>query len=163
MSIAIPADAKDAQSFAYSIDALQSSTSLEISLIDADNVAAERPFRVFLTAVEDQPPHVEVTLKGIGSAVTPDVLLPIRGKITDDYGIEKTWSAVQINESGEERNRPFDLGKGGAVDHQIDFRAERADKTGLSIKPSDKLLLSIKAADNRSGRPSRARLSSTNR
>src|SRR5205085_5526310 len=98
ITIDIPAGAKDTESFAYSIDALQTSMSLEIALTDADNVTAERPFRVFLTAVEDQPPQVEVTLKGIGSAVTPDVLLPIRGKITDDYGIQKTWSAVQIND-----------------------------------------------------------------
>jgi hypothetical protein len=147
MTIVIPADAKDTQSFAYSIDALQTSTSLEISLTDSDNVTAERPFRVFLTAVEDQPPQVEVTLKGIGSAVTPDVLVPIRGKISDDYGIQRTWSAVQINDSGEERDRPFDLAKGGTVDHQIDFRTERADKSGLIIKPGDKLFLAIKAAD----------------
>jgi hypothetical protein len=147
ITIDIPASAKDAQSFAYSIDALQTSMSLEITLTDADNVTAERPFRIFLTAVEDQPPQVEVTLKGIGSAVTPDVLLPIRGKISDDYGIQRTWSAVQINDSGEERQRPFDLGKGGAVDHQIDFRTERADKTGLNINPGDKLFLAIKAAD----------------
>jgi hypothetical protein len=147
MTIGIPADAKDTQSFTYSIDALRTSTSLEINLTDADNVTADRPFRVFLTAVEDQSPQVEVTLKGIGSAVTPDVLVPIRGKITDDYGIQRTWSAVQINDSGEERERPFDLGKGGAVDNQIDFRAERADKSGLIIKPGDKLFLAIKAAD----------------
>src|SRR4029079_8033334 len=124
---------------AYSIDALQTSMSLEITLTDADNVTAERPFRIFLTAVEDQPQQVEVTLKGSGSAVTPDVLLPIRGKISDDYGIQRTWSAVQINDSGDERGRPFDLGKGGAVYHQIDFRAERIDAAGLMIKPGDKL------------------------
>jgi hypothetical protein len=147
MTIDIPADAKDPQSFGYRIDALKGSVSLEISLLDADNVAAERPFRVFLTAIEDQPPQVEVTLKGIGSSVTPDVIVPLRGKIGDDYGIQKTWAGVQVNDSGDERDRPFGLGKGGAVEHQIDFRYERAEKTGLDIKAGDKLLLAIKAAD----------------
>ena len=100
---------------------------------------AERPFRVFLTAIEDQPPQIEVMLKGIGSAVTPDVIIPIRGKISDDYGIEKTWVSVQINESGDESQRPFSPGKGGAVETQIDFRNERTEKSGLDIKPRDKL------------------------
>jgi hypothetical protein len=147
MTIEIPAGAKDAHSFGYRIDALQSSVSLEVSLLDADNVATERPFRVFLTAIEDQPPQVEVSLKGIGSAVTPDVTIPIRGKISDDYGIQKTWSAVQINDSGDERDRPFGLGKGGAALQQLDFRYERTEKTGLEIKPGDKLFLAVKAAD----------------
>jgi hypothetical protein len=146
MQIDIAPTTKDPQSFGYRIDGLKGSVALEISLLDTDNVATERPFRVFLTAIEDQPPHVEVALKGIGSAVTPDVVVPIRGKINDDYGIEKTWSAVQVNDA-DERDRPFSLGKGGSVEHQIDFRYERAEKTGLDIKPGDKLLLAVKAAD----------------
>ena len=135
------------QSFGYRIDSLKGSVSLEVLLLDADNVATERPFRVFLTAIEDQPPQVEVSLKGIGSAVTPDVTIPIRGKISDDYGIQKTWSDVQVNDRGDERDRPFGLGKGGAVEQQIDFRHERTEKTGLEIKPGDKLFLAVKAAD----------------
>jgi hypothetical protein len=146
-TIDISPTASDPQSFGYRIDQLAGSLSLELSLLDSDNVAAERPYRVFLTAVEDQPPQIDVALKGIGSEVTPDVLLPIRGKISDDYGIQKTWLAVQVNESGDEGQRPFALGKGGAVEHQIDFRKERADKTGLDIKPNDKLIIATKASD----------------
>jgi hypothetical protein len=135
------------QTFAYRIDALSGSTALEISLLDADNVPSERPFRVFLTAIDDQKPQIEATLKGIGSEVTPDVIVPILGKIADDYGIETTWSAVQVNDSGDETQRPFALGKGGVLDQKIDFRQERADKSGLEIKPGDKLFLSVKATD----------------
>jgi len=146
-TIDISGNSKEPQSFAYRVDALKGSMSLEVSLLDTDNVAAERPYRVFLTAIDDQPPQIEVALKGIGSAVTPTVVVPIRGKISDDYGIQKTWCDVQINDSGDEHDRLFALGKGGAVDHQIDFRYERVEKTGLDIKPGDKLFLSIKAAD----------------
>ena len=45
-------------------DALTGSVTLEVSLLDADNVATERPYRVFLTAIEDQPPQVEVAPEG---------------------------------------------------------------------------------------------------
>lgn len=145
-TIAIPRGAVDRQSFAYRIDSLTASTALDISLLDADNVATERPYRVFLTAVEDQPPQVEVSLKGIGSAVTPEVLVPIRGKISDDYAIQNTATAVQINEA-DELQRTFALAKAGTVEHQIDFRAERVDKTGVEIKPGDKLRLFVRATD----------------
>jgi hypothetical protein len=146
-TIDIPPDAKDTLSFAYRIDALPASMALEISLLDTDNVATEQPHRVFLTAIEDQPPEVDVALKGIGSAVTPDAMIPLRGKISDDYGIQRTWSNVQVNESGDDQERPISLGKGGAVDHKVDFREERSAKTPLEIKPGDKLFLSVKAAD----------------
>jgi len=139
--------AENRQSFEYRIDALKGSVTLDVSLLDADNVATERPLRVFLTAIEDQPPQIEVALKGIGSAVTPDVIIPIRGKISDDYGVERTWADVQINDSGDPKDRPFGLGRAGAASHQLDFRYERAAKTGLDIKPDDKLLLAVKAAD----------------
>jgi hypothetical protein len=139
--------AENRQSFEYRIDSLPGSVTLDVSLVDTDNVATERPFRVFLTAVEDQPPQIEVGLKGIGSAVTPDVVIPIRGKISDDYAVERTWADVQVNDSGDPKDRPFGLGKSGAVDHSLDFRYERAEKTGIDIKPGDKLLLAVKAAD----------------
>jgi hypothetical protein len=147
MTIDIPESAADRQSFAYRIDALPASITLEVSLLDTDNVPTERPYRVFLTAVEDQPPQVEVALKGIGSAVTPDVLVPVRGKVSDDYAVAKTWFEVQAGESGDMREVPFERGKGGSVEQQIDFRHERAAKSGLEIKPGDKLMLVVKAAD----------------
>jgi hypothetical protein len=120
---------------------------LDISLLDTDNVTTERPFRIFLTAIEDQPPQVEVSLKGIGSAVTPDVLIPVRGKVSDDYAVGRTWFDIQINDSGDPRDLNFDLSKGGAVEQQIDFREQRAEKTGLEIKAGEKLFLSVKASD----------------
>lgn len=145
-SIEVSAGAAERQSFTYRIPALKASTALEIWLLDADNVSTERPYRVFLTAVDDQPPLVDIRLSGIGSAVTPDVLIPVQGKISDDYAIQTTSSAVQINEA-DAVVRPFVLGRGGVVAHQLDFRAERNDKKGLEIKPGEKLRLTIKATD----------------
>jgi hypothetical protein len=146
-TIDIAADAKDPQSFTYTIDALAGSLTLDISLLDADNVATERPYRLFLTAVEDQAPQVEVSLKGIGSAVTPDVVIPVRGKISDDYAVAETWFDVRPSEAAEERKLPFKVASGGVVEQQVDFREQRAEKSGLEIKPGDKLVLSVKASD----------------
>lgn len=146
-TIEIDPAGKDRQSFSHRIDALPGSVALSISLTDTDNVTMERPYRVFLTAIEDQPPQVEVSLKGIGSSVTPDVIVPFRGKVSDDYAVAKSWFGVQVNEAGDPHDVTIALGKGGAVDQQIDFRHERAEKTGLEIKPGDKLFLAVKAAD----------------
>lgn len=145
-TISLPGGSTSNQTFEYRIPALNSSVAIDISLLDTDNVATERPFRVFLTAVEDQPPQIEVALRGIGSAVTPDVIIPLAGKISDDYAIQQVWSAVQLNDD-EERQRAVDLGKAGAVEQQIDFRLERSQPEGLHLKPGDKLRLAVKATD----------------
>ncbi len=145
--IDIAADAEDPQRFSYQIEALQGNVTLEVSLIDVDNVTIERPYRVFLTGVEDQPPQVEVSLKGIGTSVTPDVVIPIEGKVSDDYATDRTWFEIQVNDSGDPRELAFNLGKGGTLSERIDFRQQRTLKDGSPLSPSDKLLLTVKAAD----------------
>lgn len=146
-TISIAAGQADKQRFEYPLGALSSNVTLEVSMLDADNVATERPHKVFLTAVEDRPPLVEARLRGIGTAVTPDVLVPFVGKIGDDYAVSKSWFDVQIGEMNAPRQVDLPIGKGGAVDHHIDFREQRSLGTGLEIKPLDKLFLTIQATD----------------
>jgi hypothetical protein len=145
--IDVPAGSPSADRFTFEIPALQNSVTLEVSLLDRDNVATERPYRVFLTGIEDQSPQIATRLAGIGSAVTPDVLIPVRGTIGDDYGIDQTWFDIQVNDSGDPARRPLALGKGGTVEQEVDFRAERAQEEGLEIKPGDKLYFAVKATD----------------
>lgn len=145
-TIEIPSG-KSENHFTYAIPELKASATLEISLLDQDNVTTERPYRVFLTGIEDQAPRIEVRLAGIGSAVTPDVLVPVRGKVSDDYAVGESWFDVQVNDSGDPRQVKFAVGKGGSVEHEIDFRHERGEKEGILIKPGDKLFLAVKATD----------------
>jgi hypothetical protein len=145
--IEVAADATDLQRFEHKIESLKGNLTLEVSLVDVDNVTIERPFRVFLTGVEDQPPQVEVALKGIGTSVTPDVIVPLSGKVSDDYATDRTWFHVQVNDSGDPRQLAFALGKGGSVNEQIDFREQRGLEGGSELKPKDKLLLSVMASD----------------
>jgi len=145
--IEVAADAEDLQRFEHRIGALQGNLTLEVSLVDVDNVTIERPYRVFLTGVEDQPPQVEVALKGIGTAVTPDVIIPLAGKVSDDYAVDRAWFEIQVNDSGDPRQLAFKLGQGGSVTEQIDFRQQRSAEGGSELKPTDKLLLTVKAAD----------------
>lgn len=139
--------AGDQMQFDYPVGVLSGNLALEVALLDADNVATERPHKVFLTAVEDRPPLVEVRLRGIGTSVTPDVLLPVEGKISDDYALAKTWFDVQIGEMNGPQQIDLALGRGGAVQQRIDFREQRSRGTGLEIKPADKLFVTVQAAD----------------
>lgn len=137
----------DPSRFTYHLATLHESRELAVWLVDADQVGADRPQRVFLTAVEDQPPQVEVRLRGIGHAVTPDVMIPLQGRIGDDYGVGRVWCEVQPGEAADVTSRALELGKGGTLEATIDFRQQRLDQTGLELKPGEKLLLVVKAED----------------
>src|SRR5262249_51225466 len=108
-------------SFTYEIPSLESSASLEISLTDIDVVKSDRPHRVLLNAIPDAEPQVQVSLKGIGQYVTPDVMIPLAGKIVDDYGVEKAWTEVQVGEA-KLFQVPLALEKGTTVGAVLDFR-----------------------------------------
>ncbi len=138
---------KSRERFSFQVPALRESVSLDVLLIDEDNVPSDKPYRVFLTAIEDQAPVVDVRLKGIGTSVTPDVRIPMQGKVTDDYAIERAWIVAQVNDSGDPQQIPATLATGGALDVATDFREQRTAKTPLEIKPGDKLFLAVEAVD----------------
>jgi hypothetical protein len=130
----------------YEVESLQGDLTLALTLHDTDGVVSDPPIRLFVAGVEDQPPTVAATLRGIGAAVTPDVQIPAVGQITDDYDIDRAWFDVVVNQAPA-RAFPLALAEGGQLDAALDVRAERARDGGLELKPTDKLALTIMAAD----------------
>lgn len=156
-SYEVATDSQDPTRFTSKLGSLDNNLSLEISLIDADGVVTEQPHRVFVSIIEDQPPQIDVSLKGIGSAVTPNVLIPIRGKVADDYGIEQQGEKdqavqvarvqVQTDDRIGPKALPFNLKKGGTVEEDFDFRALRSQDKSLELQPKGKLILNVRARD----------------
>ena len=64
---------------------------LTIHVTDSDGVACREPYRVSLSVIPDELPQVAVRLAGIGTAITPDAILPLVGKVSDDYGLDRIW------------------------------------------------------------------------
>ncbi len=132
--------------FQFTVDQLQDNLSLEITLHDTDGVVSDPPIRLYIAGIEDQGPVVKAILNGIGTAVTPNVVIPAKGEISDDYDVARSWFEVIINDSTP-REFPFPLDKLGAIDAKLDFRAERATRGGAALKPKDKLSVTVMAAD----------------
>ncbi len=132
--------------FEFDVDNLAENLSLEATLLDVDNVLSEKPYRIYVVGIEDQPPTVNVRLQGIGSAVTPDVIIPIRGRIDDDYDVAASRFEILVNDSAP-TEMPFRLGVGGVVETAIDFREQRGLSGGIVLKVDDKLHLTVKATD----------------
>jgi len=130
----------------YEVPQLQGSFALSVSLRDTDDVLSDVPHRVVLTAVEDTAPRVDIAVKGIGSAVTPQVMIPIEGSIQDDYAVHEAWFEFQRND-GPPQRMPIPVARDGAVQAALDFRALRTTQPELAIEPGQKLALAVKAVD----------------
>jgi hypothetical protein len=160
----VQGDDAQRRQFEYRVPALADNLTLDVTLVDVDQVVTERPYRIFLTSIADEPPRVEIRLRGIGTAVTPDVLLPVEGVIMDDYAVDETWFDVELQRPGQEpedakttrQSHYFAMGDGNTVDASIDFRALRSRETEpLELQPNDRLVFSVKGSDkyNLSGGP----------
>jgi len=136
----------DPREIEYVIPRLSGNLTLELTLHDTDGVTSDPPIRLVIAGIEDQPPTVAATLRGIGTAVTPDVVIPAQGKITDDYDVATSWFDVVINDSAP-LQLPFDVPDNGQLDAALDFRAQRAAEGGLELKPKDKLSVTLMATD----------------
>ena len=135
-----------ARGFAFPVENLAKNLTLEIVLLDTDHVASDKPQRIFISAIPDEAPRLNIVLKGISTVVTPDVLLPARGTATDDYGIAKSWFDLHVGDR-DPFKRDFVIGRGGAVAAELDFRELRGEPGGLELKPKDKLMLRLMAED----------------
>jgi len=125
---------------------------LMVSATDTDGVSTREPYRISLAFVKDELPQVAVRLAGIGSAITPEAVLPFTGKVTDDYGLDRTWYAYSVD-AGAAGERPLAVQTAGEplLENlgQFDLRAtdEATGKRALELKPGQRLLLALKASD----------------
>lgn len=125
---------------------------LVVSVTDTDGVAAREPYRVSLAVVKDDVPQIAVRLAGIGSAITPEAVLPLVGKVTDDYGLERVWYDYQIG-TGLLQQRPLARQPNGepALEKLDAFDTRVTDpQTGqriMDLKPKQRLTLTVKATD----------------
>jgi hypothetical protein len=125
---------------------------LLVSVTDTDGVVSREPYRVSLAAVRDELPQIAVRLAGIGTAITPDAVLPLVGKITDDYGLDRAWFDFKVDSDPPVQRPLIDQPTGDTLLDRIDsFDLRAADpatgQLAIELKPGQRFTLTLKAAD----------------
>lgn len=150
LALALPENGP--QKIDYDYGTLSADDVLLVSVTDTDGVTTREPYRISLSAVRDEVPQVAVRLSGISTAITPDAVLPVVGKITDDYALDRAWFEYQID-STPPAARPLTQQLHGqpALDKFDSFDTRAVDpatgKRAIELKPKQRLTLSLKAAD----------------
>jgi hypothetical protein len=140
----ISIDNSESKRVEFSLGPLASDTRVEFKLHDIDNVTNQQPIRLLLRVVPDEVPRVDVRLVGIGKAVTPKAVIPVRGSIWDDYRIASSWFEYSVNQ-GDAAKVPFEVPENGELDDDVGavFRLE-----DLGLAPGQQLTVLVKAKDN---------------
>jgi hypothetical protein len=151
--------AADGMSFKVPIEDMREPATVIVVPEDKTGIAAQLPYRYFLGVIIDDAPDLEMRLKGIGSAVTPIARIPIRGKATDDYGIDEAKielaivaakpaddATVEPKESGIAKleeptpgtttSEPITLDRDGNFELAVDLRAMNEAKRFIVPDPA---------------------------
>jgi hypothetical protein len=114
-------------------------------LWDDQGVCSNRVQQYVISTIVDNPPQVDMVLDGIGSAITELALLPIVGKVRDEYDVNEIWLELA---NGEEPLRRSDIDIRGTeeIRTQIDCK-ELRDAGTMVLQPKSTLALSLAASD----------------
>jgi hypothetical protein len=130
-------------SFAFGLQALEADKTLLFRLLDADGIRSRDAVRLALGAIPDEPPQVNVQVKGIGTAITPAARLPAAGEVSDDYGVTKIWFDYSVDDAPGHQ-RPFSAAASGQEKLAV---ADALEVRDLELQPKQKLHWAVQAAD----------------
>lgn len=136
----------DHRGFSHAIPSVQKDTTLLFTLTDTDGITGREPVRLALVPTPDEPPHMQVALDGIGTAITTRARVPMTGRIIDDYGVRRVWFEYDVDSQKPSRRAIAELQEAPASYSLAGACFEAGD---LTLKPGQKLLLSVNAADLR--------------
>ena len=133
--------------FQFPIESLTEPTTIQFYLVDTDGVIAQSPHTVSLSPISDQPPTIEASLVGIGSAITPSAVLTIQGTVDDDYDVDAVWLEIQTPVT-DTLTKDIDVLSGGKIRAEFDFQEMALKEDGFALPTSGaEISFVIKASD----------------
>jgi hypothetical protein len=138
-----PLPGADRRHFQLRLPKFTADTTLLFTLFDTDGIKSREPVRLAMAAVADEKPEMNVHLRGIGSAITNQARIPAVGRISDDYGLARLWFDYTIDQKTSGTG-PIRTLAGNTTELES---SETLEVQSLNLKPGQKLLVSLKAAD----------------
>ena len=118
---------------------------IEMRLWGTDGICSSRVQQFVISAINDLPPQVDLILQGIGTSITEDAILPVSGKINDDYDIKEAWVETALDANALFKT-PVRVESDGKTLGQLDLKTLR-DEGKLSAKVGSTIALTMAAED----------------
>ncbi len=85
----------DRRQLRMTLPSFNAATTVRVVPRDENGISSQAAYRYFIGAILDEPPELELRLKGVGTAVTPIARLPIEAVVKDDFGVDKLTVSVK--------------------------------------------------------------------
>ncbi len=131
--------------FQMPLGSLDGNLLLELRLWGEDGICSSRVQQFVISAINDQPPQVDLVLQGIGTSITENAMLPMVGKIKDDYDVKDAWVETVLN-ADPLLKTPLSIQPDGKAVSQLDLKVMR-DGGQLDAKVGSTLGLNVAAED----------------
>jgi len=129
--------------FRFALQPLERDKTLLFTLRDADGIRSREAMRLSISVVPDEAPLVNVQLKGVGSAITPQARLLAAGDVTDDYALQRLWFDFHVDDQPARQQAISSAAEG----KEKVTLAEAFEVRDLALEPKQKLHWSVQAAD----------------
>ena len=106
----------DRRQMRLELNDFKNATTVRIVPRDQNGISAQAAYRYFMGVVLDEPPEVELRLKGVGSAVTAIARIPVELVAKDDYGVDRLW--VKVAPSSDAEQSPKTAGSEPELDRE---------------------------------------------
>ena len=114
---------------------LISNTDLKFFLHDEDNIITTTPESLRISGIADKAPVIAVQQRGVTNAITRRAIIPITGRITDDYGIESAGFRFLVDDESQWRKRA--LRSGFQPSLEFEFTESGNDREYFAVQPLD--------------------------
>ncbi len=131
--------------FQMPLGSLDGNLLLELRLWGEDGICSSRVQQFVISAINDQPPQVDLVLQGIGTSITENAMLPMVGKIKDDYDVKDAWVETVLD-ANPLLKTPLSIQPDGKAVSQLDLKVMR-DGGQLDAKVGSTLGLNVAAED----------------
>ncbi len=131
--------------FQMPLGSLDGNLLLEMRLWGEDGICSSRVQQFVISAINDQPPQVDLVLQGIGTSITENAMLPMVGKIKDDYDVKDAWVETVLD-ANPLLKTPLSIQPDGKAVNQLDLKVMR-DGGQLDAKVGSTLGLNVAAED----------------
>lgn len=131
--------------FQMPLGSLDGNLLLELRLWGEDGICSSRVQQFVISAINDQPPQVDLVLQGIGTSITENAMLPMVGKIKDDYDVKDAWVETVLD-ANPLLQTPLSIQPDGKAVSQLDLKVMR-DGGQLDAKVGSTLGLNVAAED----------------
>ena len=146
----------DGSNFEFDVSPIEELVNLKFYFVDSDNLVSDSPHSIVVEPITDNAPDVVARMVGIGTAITPDAILPFEGQIVDDYRVQETWvelttaerklpPAVQTTRDGGKLNSSIDIAE--LVRAGLNLTVDDGSELGVIIKAKDYFSLNGESAN----------------